>query len=74
MTHHFSIDGSSDKAKALLEYLRTLEFVKEESSDYVLTDEHRNILEDRRANRMSGKSQTYSWDETKNSIQKGKSD
>lgn len=70
MTHHFSIDGTSDKAKALLEYLRTLEFVKEELDEFELTDIHRDILEERRTNRMTGKSQTYSWDEVKDSLGK----
>jgi hypothetical protein len=34
MLHTFHIDGSNSKAKALMEYLRTLEFVKEDSSDW----------------------------------------
>lgn len=32
--HTFYIDDSNSKAKALLEYLRTLEFVKEGQSDW----------------------------------------
>lgn len=63
MTYHFSIDGTSDKAKALLEFLRTLEFVTEEKVEFALTDEHQALLEERRTNRMTGKSKTYSWDE-----------
>ena len=34
MLHTFHIDGSNSKAKALMEYLRTLEFVKEDDSDW----------------------------------------
>ncbi|NVK65229.1 MAG: hypothetical protein HWE22_11620 [Flavobacteriales bacterium] len=34
MLHTFHIDGSDSKAKALMEYLRTLEFVKEGNSDW----------------------------------------
>jgi hypothetical protein len=68
MRYTFSIDESSDKAIALLEYLRTLEFVKEENTEFVLTDKHKEILHERRANRMSGKSKSYSWDEIKESL------
>ena len=70
MTHTFHIDTSSDKAKALLQYLRTLDFVREENelNDTVLTEKHMAILENRRNNRMSGKSKTYSWDDVKNSL------
>lgn len=62
------IDDSTSKGKALLEYLLTLDFVKADDSDFVLTERHREILNERRENRMSGKSKTYSWEEVKNSL------
>lgn len=65
MVHTFHIDDSNEKAKALLEFLRTLEFVKEDSSEFVLTEQHLEILEERRSDRMSGKTQTHSWDDVK---------
>lgn len=34
MLHTFQIDDSNSKAKDLLEFLRTLEFVKEENADW----------------------------------------
>ncbi|NOQ70684.1 MAG: hypothetical protein GQ574_01710 [Crocinitomix sp.] len=69
MTHTSDIDTSSKKAKALLEYLRTLEFIKEENHDgFVLTDEHTKILEQRRENRMNGTSKTHAWDDVKNNL------
>jgi len=34
MLHTFHIDDSNSKGKALLEYLRTLEFVKEDPNDW----------------------------------------
>jgi len=71
-THTFHIDDSSDQAQALLDFLRTLEFVKEEENEFVLTDEHLAILQERRNNRMSGKSQTHSWSEVKDSFGKRK--
>ena len=60
---HFSIDGTSDKAKALLEFLRTLEFVTKEKVEFALTDEHQAALEETKTNLLTGKSKTYSWDE-----------
>ncbi len=62
------IDDSTSKGKALIAYLLTLDFVKEEDSDFVLTDEHRQILNERRENRMTGKSKTYTWNEIKASL------
>lgn len=34
MLHTFQIDSSNSKAKALMEYLRTLEFVREQNTDW----------------------------------------
>ncbi len=72
MVHTFTIDESSDKARALLEYLRTLEFVKEESTEeFALSDEQLEILKERRANHLSGKSKSYSLDEVMNFLDNG---
>ncbi|MBL1279082.1 MAG: addiction module protein [Fluviicola sp.] len=68
MTHTFHIDGSSEKAQALLEFLRTLEFVNEDKSDFVLTDAHLEILNERRQNHLSGKSKSYTLEEVMNSL------
>jgi predicted transcriptional regulator len=68
MTHTFHIDGSSEKAQALLEYLRTLEFVDEDNNEFVLTDAHREILEERRKNHLSGKSKSYTLEEVMDSL------
>ena len=67
---HFSIDGTSDKAKALLEFLRTLEFVTKEKVEFALTDEHQALLEERRTNRMTGKTRADNWDDVKESLGK----
>lgn len=64
------IDDSTSMGRALLEYLLTLDFVKASDSDFVLTEKEREILEERRDNRMTGKSKTYSWNEVKNSLEK----
>jgi len=65
MVHTFHIDDSNDKAKALLEFLRTLDFVKEADGEFVLSERHLEILEERRFDRQSGKSNTYSWEDVK---------
>ena len=65
-----SQDGTSDKAKALLAFLRTLEFVTEEKVEFALTDEHQALLEERRTNRMTGKTRADNWDDVKESLGK----
>jgi hypothetical protein len=64
------IDDSTSKGKALLQYLLTLDFVEIEKDEFVLTEEHVKILDERRENHLSGKSKSYSWDEVKNSLGK----
>lgn len=63
MKYLFSIDDSSQDAQALLTYLRSLKFVKEENLSYELTDEHLAILNERKASYLSGKSEGFSIDE-----------
>ncbi|WP_300662085.1 hypothetical protein [Fluviicola sp.] len=63
MKYLFSIDDSSQDAQALLTYLRSLKFVKEEGLDQELTDEHLLLLNERKASYLSGKSETFSIDE-----------
>jgi hypothetical protein len=69
MEYTFHIEDSSNpKVKAFLEYIRTLDFVKEdkiENQEFVLTEEHLEILNERRKDRLEGKSQTHSWEEVK---------
>lgn len=64
------IDDSTSKGKALLEYILTLDFVEVEKDEFVLTEEHLRILDERRKKHLSGESKSYSWDEVKNSLGK----
>ncbi len=64
------IDDSTSKGKALLEYILTLDFVEVHNDDFVLTEEHIQILDERRKKHVSGESKSYSWDEVKNSLGK----
>lgn len=73
MIRHIQIDDSNSKAKALLDFLKTLEFVKvdsESSDEFVLTERHIEILEERRANHLSGKSKSHSWEEVQAALGK----
>jgi putative addiction module component (TIGR02574 family) len=73
MIRTIHIDDSSSKAKALLEFLRTFDFVKEEESEeFVLSAEHKKILDRRVENHLSGKSETFSWEEVQAYVRRKK--
>jgi hypothetical protein len=69
-----TLDIQDAKALAFLNFIQSLDFVtinSEESAkekEFVLSDEQLNLLEERRNDRMQGKSQTYSWDEVVSSL------
>jgi hypothetical protein len=69
-----TLDIQDEKALAFLNFIQSLDFVtinSEESAkekEFVLSDEQLNLLEERRNDRMQGKSQTYSWDEVVSSL------
>ena len=70
MKFTIDIDPSNIKAKALLEYIRTLDFIKiqetESSKEYSLSDEQISILEERKEDHIKGRSKSYSWEDVKN--------
>jgi hypothetical protein len=69
-----TLDIQDGKALAFLNFVQSLDFVtinSEESAnekEFVLSDEQLKLLEERRNDRMQGKSQTYSWDEVVSSL------
>ena len=71
-----TLDIQDGKALAFLNFIQSLDFVtikSEESAnekEFVLSDEQLNLLEERRNDRMQGKSKTYSWDEVVSSLNK----
>jgi hypothetical protein len=69
MTYVFHIDDSSNpNVKAFLDYIRTLDFVKEdtvENQEFVLSKKQLDILNERRNDRLEGNSETHSWEEVK---------
>jgi hypothetical protein len=75
ITFHID-DISNPKAKAFLEYIKTLDFITIDSaeSQYVnLSDEHLQILNERRIDRLKGDSRTHSWEEVKDFVRNRKS-
>ncbi len=66
------IDPNNIKALALLEYIRTLDFIKiqekESSKDYSLSDEQISILEERKDNHLKSSSKSYDWEELKSEL------
>ncbi|MCE3294990.1 MAG: hypothetical protein K0R65_704 [Crocinitomicaceae bacterium] len=64
-------DTSNPKAKAFLEYIKTLDFISvepNETEEFKLSSEHLKILNQRRENRLSGKSQTFSWEDVQKTV------
>jgi len=68
MTYRINIDDSSDKAKAFIAYLKTLDFVSFEEQDIQLSDEQWNILEQRKKEHQAGKLSFRPWEEVKKEL------
>ncbi|MFT5250911.1 MAG: hypothetical protein ACI93P_002654 [bacterium] len=64
------IKDSNKKVLALLDLIReTEEVVLEENvTNFELSEVHKSILEERRADYLSGKSKTVTWNEIKDSV------
>ena len=66
------IDITNNKALALLNYIKTLDFIKiqekEDTQEYSLSDEQIQIVEDRKQKHISNKSKSYKWDEIKEEL------
>lgn len=50
MIYTFRIDDSSEKAKAFLRYIKSLDFVQVEDKDIVLSEKQKKELDKRRKN------------------------
>lgn len=61
MNHTFHIDDSSKEGKALINLLNTLSFVKKE--DVLLSDEHLNVVRERKEKYATGKSSVKDLDQ-----------
>lgn len=66
MEYYFQItDPSSPRAKAFLEYIKTLDFVNVQNEKFTLTEEHLQIVNQRRENRLAGNTTTHSLEDVK---------
>jgi|APGre2960657444_1045066.scaffolds.fasta_scaffold206790_1 hypothetical protein len=69
-----TLDIQDSKALAFLNFIQSLDFVTINSEvaineqDFVLSEQQLTMLEERRSDRMQGKSQTYPWDEVFSSL------
>lgn len=66
------IDITNNKALALLNYIRTLEFInineKDNITEHALTDEQTNMLNERKQKHLSGESKSFSWSDIKKEL------
>lgn len=69
MLRTFHIDDSSPKAKAFLEFIKSLGFVTE-ADNSVLSDSQLGELELRRTYRQEGKSTSHSWQDVQSFAKK----
>ncbi|MBL4651909.1 MAG: addiction module protein [Flavobacteriales bacterium] len=68
-----TLDIQDSKAAAFLNFIKSLDFITvKEESGFVLSDNHISILEERKADYESGKSQSLSWEEVKDKARKRK--
>jgi hypothetical protein len=64
------IDDSTKKGKALLDYIKTLDFVEVEKNEYQLSDDQLKIIEERREKYLSGESNSETWEIVKKKLNK----
>ena len=67
-----NIEMSSKKAQAFLDFIKTLDFIKVKEKEYTksfsLSEEQKNILNERKAKHLKGESKSYSWNEIKEEL------
>ena len=66
------IDITNNKALALLNYIKTLDFIsineEDNITEYALSDEQKNMLNERKQKHLNDESKSYSWDDIKKGI------
>ena len=66
-----NIDINNNKAKAFLDFIKTLDFIKikeDNTDDFTLTQEHIDILDERKLKHLKKESESFNWDEIKNEL------
>jgi hypothetical protein len=60
-----NIDINNNKAKAFLDFIK----IKEDNTDdFTLTQEHINILDERKQKHLKKESKSFNWDEIKSEL------
>ena len=66
------IDITNKKALALINYIKTLDFIsikeKEYTPEYSLTSEQVEIIEDRRQKHINNESKSHNWNDIKKEL------
>ena len=66
------IDITNNKAIALINYIRTLDFIsineKIDTPEYALASEQIEILEERKQKHINGESKSYNWNDIKKEL------
>lgn len=76
MERIFRIEDTNPFSKSVIEFLQSLDFAKEDkikTNEFALTEEHLEILNQRRIDRLEGNSKTSSWEEVKDFARSRKS-
>ncbi|MEA3495099.1 MAG: addiction module protein [Bacteroidota bacterium] len=72
MQFTINIDTSNNKAQAFIDFIKTLDFIKIGEKDsinsFTLSDEQKNILDERENKHLNNESQSFSWNEVKDSL------
>ena len=69
MIHTFHIDDSDSKAKALLEFIKTLDFVSVEENNNIPAWQQKEVLQNLQEIK-EGKAELIDWDTTKQDLYK----
>ncbi len=64
-----NIEINNNKAKAFIDFIKTLDFIKiketDNSEDFALTQEHKKILDKRMQKHLNNESKSFNWEDIK---------
>ncbi len=69
-----TLNIEDDKVKVFIDFIKTINYISLESiskiPEFTLTEEHLQILNERRAKHRSGESKSHTWEEVKANARK----
>ena len=67
-----NVEINNNKAQAFIDFIKTLDFIKikekKDSKDFILTQEHISILDERKQKHLKNESKSFSWNEIKSEL------